>query len=126
MHRPSILEIEKILYDHQKYGKLADFSNMNLSGMAFQGRDLSRAKFSGADCNRCSFRFCNLENASFTDTDISGADFYRAVIYTTAKGKGVYIDSKEKDRPSLTIDQIETYSHNTIINLDDCYRLFWG
>lgn len=126
MYRPSRLEIQKILLDHQRAnGKLADFSNMDLRGIAFDGRDLVGANFSGADCSTCSFRFCALQNVSFANTHIGNADFYRAIIHTSPKGKSVYIEPKAKDRPLLTIDQIDMYDRNTIINLDDCNRLFW-
>ena len=136
MYRPSNKEITKIVEDHGDWvtskfrgkpvGKPGSFSGMDLSHRKLSGIDLRDVDFSGANCRYCDFSYSSLEGASFCDTEMYGAQFTDARIFTTSSGYYVYVDTKAKDKPALTVALIDRYNRNTLINLDDCHRLFWS
>lgn len=72
MHRPTQLEIDEILDLHKLHtiepskGKIADFSDMDLTGRKFNGAALHQAKFSSAILNQCEFNNCQLIDADFS------------------------------------------------------------
>ncbi len=78
-------ELQKTLAEHQEWlekgvGKRANFSNMDLSGIKFDGIKLTEAIFAGANLKNTDFSGCNLRSADFGGANLENARFEGALM----------------------------------------------
>ena len=110
-------EIEQIIRVHiewcdsdGRYGKQADFSDTDLSGLDFSGLDLNKAIFKGAILNNTDFSGAELRDANFKNADLrqtyfNGADLYGASFENADLSGTVFCDANLKNT-QLNIEDI--------------------
>lgn len=83
-----------------------DFTNADLTGQSFAGRDLRGANFTNATLTKVSLRDANLQNADFTNADLTGCDLRGANVaganFTNATFKGSLIKGVDFSDATMT------------------------
>ena len=96
-----------------------DFTNADLTGQSFAGRDLSGANFTNATLTKVSLRDANLQNADFTNADLTGCDLRGANVaganFTNATFKGSLIKGVDFSGATLTNADMEGADHTSFV-----------